>query len=707
MTLAGKTILFFAGPLYEDLELWYPKIRLEEEGARTVVAGTGEKTYQGKRGYPLTVDTNVDQIEAGDFDGLVIPGGYAPDIMRRSPKLLQLTRDIYEADKPVAFICHAGWVPISAGIVRGKRGTSVGAIRDDLVNAGMLWEDSPVVVDGNLISSRTPADLPDFMRALIGALRVRARPRRSDGRQPPPAAPDSSRAMSLSEAQRRVDAWISQYEEGYFHPLTNLARLSEEVGELAREVNHRFGQKTKKQDEAEGDLGMEMADILFVLICMANREGIDLAGGVRSDDGEGGIAGSGSLDQEGGLEYRRPIGGLTAAPQRWYNCTGPGAGPRIGGGRIPVRPIHSYLEVPMSSNLLASLNGLITPDVLSAASRQLGDSEGAISKGLGASFSSILLGLVSKAGSPEALRPAFDLITNPANDATVLEDPRQLLSASSDFTRRRARRELSQFDLRVAAFFHYQCSWEHGGTSSILRHQPHKPRRPPGDGTPGQPGAQGAPRPHRAVGLALQSARLDRCRGTPRCGQRVGDRRDSAGLDPRASRSPLARSPRGGAGSGPRSPRSHSSPCSGVSRAIAGRPGRLAIDDDRLRHRRGHLRRERRRGRPRRVRQAKAARRARDQRAGARNRERPHRLHRGSLQAGGRNDLVRLRPAQLRDRAPRRSDRTPASNCSTSRRSEGLPGGRAQDRRATPTIPETRPPTCGSRRPGPTTCGRS
>ena len=171
MTLHGKTILLFAGPLYEDLELWYPKIRLEEEGARTVVAGTGEKTYQGKRGYPLTVDAHVDQIQAKDFDGLVIPGGYAPDIMRRSERLLQLTREIFQAGKPVAFICHAGWVPISAGIVKGKRGTSVGAIRDDLVNAGLLWEDSPVVVDGNLISSRTPADLPDFMRALLAALR--------------------------------------------------------------------------------------------------------------------------------------------------------------------------------------------------------------------------------------------------------------------------------------------------------------------------------------------------------------------------------------------------------------------------------------------------------------------------------------------------------------------------------------------------------
>jgi protease I len=170
MPLSGKTILFFAAAWYEDLELWYPKIRLEEEGARTVVAGLGETTYQGKRGYPVTVDAGVDQVEAGQFDGLVIPGGYAPDILRRSAKVLSLTREIFQAGKPVAFICHAGWVPISAGIVRGKRGTSVGAIKDDLVNAGLRWEDSPVVVDGNLISSRTPADLPHFCRALIRAL---------------------------------------------------------------------------------------------------------------------------------------------------------------------------------------------------------------------------------------------------------------------------------------------------------------------------------------------------------------------------------------------------------------------------------------------------------------------------------------------------------------------------------------------------------
>jgi protease I len=211
MKLQGMKVLFFAAPLYEDLELWYPKIRLEEEGAATVVAGLGEKTYHGKKGYPLTVDVNIDDVSAGDFDGLVIPGGYAPDIMRRNRRLLDITKEICDAGKPVAFICHAGWVPISAGIVRGRRGTSVGAIRDDLVNAGMEWEDSPVVVDGNLISSRTPADLPDFMRALIAALERRpvagagseaGRDAQADGTPGAEAAPGRPAAPAASASAR-------------------------------------------------------------------------------------------------------------------------------------------------------------------------------------------------------------------------------------------------------------------------------------------------------------------------------------------------------------------------------------------------------------------------------------------------------------------------------------------------------------------------
>lgn len=168
--LNGKRILIFAGPLYEDLELWYPKIRLEEEGATCVVAGLGEASYQGKRGYPVSPDLPVDRVDPDSFDALIIPGGYAPDILRRSERVLEITRAMHAAGKPIAFICHAGWVPISAGIVKGRRGTSVGAIKDDLVNAGMKWEDAPVVVDGNLITSRTPADLGPFARALIAAL---------------------------------------------------------------------------------------------------------------------------------------------------------------------------------------------------------------------------------------------------------------------------------------------------------------------------------------------------------------------------------------------------------------------------------------------------------------------------------------------------------------------------------------------------------
>jgi deglycase len=175
MRLEGRSVLFFAGPQYEDLELWYPKIRLEEEGAQTVVAGLGDAVYHGKKGLPVTVDRQVDDVYPEVYDGLVIPGGYAPDHMRRSERLLAITRAIAEAGKPVAFICHAAWVPISAGLLKGRRATCVRAIRDDVTNAGATYVDEPVVVDGNLISSRTPADLPAFCRALIEALAVPSR----------------------------------------------------------------------------------------------------------------------------------------------------------------------------------------------------------------------------------------------------------------------------------------------------------------------------------------------------------------------------------------------------------------------------------------------------------------------------------------------------------------------------------------------------
>lgn len=171
MDLQGTRVAVLAEEIYEDLELWYPVLRLREAGAEVKIVGpkAGE-TYKSKHGYPAKADLAMDEVNAADFEGLVIPGGYAPDRMRRHPAMLSFVRAMHEARKPVAFICHAGWVPISAGIVRGRTVTSVSAIKDDLVNAGARWIDQEVVVDGNLISSRTPPDLPAFCRELIKVL---------------------------------------------------------------------------------------------------------------------------------------------------------------------------------------------------------------------------------------------------------------------------------------------------------------------------------------------------------------------------------------------------------------------------------------------------------------------------------------------------------------------------------------------------------
>lgn len=163
-------MLILAGPEYEDMELQYPLYRLREEGAEVVVAGIGEKTYRGKKGYPVTVDVQATEVRSRDFDALVIPGGWAPDKMRRVPEVLQIVREMNDESKTIGAICHAGWVPISAGILKGKRMTCVSAIRDDVVNAGAEYVDEPVVVDGNLVTSRTPDDLPVFLPALIEAI---------------------------------------------------------------------------------------------------------------------------------------------------------------------------------------------------------------------------------------------------------------------------------------------------------------------------------------------------------------------------------------------------------------------------------------------------------------------------------------------------------------------------------------------------------
>jgi protease I len=174
MELKGKKVAIPVESLFNTFEFWYPYYRLKEAGAQVVVVGSGSAaTYTGKPGTEVKVDVNIDQVSADDFDGIVIPGGYAPDMMRRYPKMVQLVKDLFEANKLVAAICHAGWMLASAKILKGKTVTSFFAIKDDLVHAGANWVDQEVVVDGNLVTSRMPDDLPAFMRAVIDGLKER------------------------------------------------------------------------------------------------------------------------------------------------------------------------------------------------------------------------------------------------------------------------------------------------------------------------------------------------------------------------------------------------------------------------------------------------------------------------------------------------------------------------------------------------------
>jgi protease I len=179
--LSHRRVLVLAADDFEDMELLYPVYRLIEEDVAVTIAGLDDHALRGKKGYgPVAVDTTVGQVSEPDFDALVIPGGWAPDKLRRSETVLDLVRAFDDARKPIAFICHAGWVPISARIIKGRRATSVGAIRDDMVNAGADWVDQATVVDGHLISARTPADLGPWMKALLKALQDPDSPVRDD-----------------------------------------------------------------------------------------------------------------------------------------------------------------------------------------------------------------------------------------------------------------------------------------------------------------------------------------------------------------------------------------------------------------------------------------------------------------------------------------------------------------------------------------------
>jgi protease I len=169
--LADLRFLMFVGDDYEDLELWYPKLRLLEAGAHVTVAGPkGETVYKGKHGYPCRSDAAIALMESDDFHGVVIPGGFMPDKLRRDDNVKRLVREFAESEKLVAAICHGGWIPISAGVYRGVRVTGSLGIKDDLENAGAIWKDAAVVIDRHFVSSRKPDDLPEFCRAIVEAM---------------------------------------------------------------------------------------------------------------------------------------------------------------------------------------------------------------------------------------------------------------------------------------------------------------------------------------------------------------------------------------------------------------------------------------------------------------------------------------------------------------------------------------------------------
>ena len=166
--LLGKRILAFVGDIYEDLELWYPKLRLIEAGAEVVIAGEEAcKVYDGKNGYPCKSDIRIEDADSRKYDAVLLPGGFMPDRLRRLAKVKTLISEFSEQKKCVAAICHGGWLAISAGVYRGVRVTGSPGIQDDLINAGAIWEDAPVVVDRHFVSSRKPDDLPWFAAAMI------------------------------------------------------------------------------------------------------------------------------------------------------------------------------------------------------------------------------------------------------------------------------------------------------------------------------------------------------------------------------------------------------------------------------------------------------------------------------------------------------------------------------------------------------------
>lgn len=169
MSIEGKRVALMIEDEYQILEGWYPYLRLIEAGAIVTVVGSGTKSsYASKENYPMVADVAASDVTADDFDGVVVPGGFAPDNMRLHKPMINLVKDIFEQGKMTAAICHGGWILASVGAAKGRRLTGYAPIEDDVVNAGGIWvTDEAVVVDGNVITSRTPPDLPYFTKAII------------------------------------------------------------------------------------------------------------------------------------------------------------------------------------------------------------------------------------------------------------------------------------------------------------------------------------------------------------------------------------------------------------------------------------------------------------------------------------------------------------------------------------------------------------
>jgi protease I len=165
-----KTAAILVEDLYQEMEVWYPAYRLREAGVKTVFIGTGKPEYRSKTGYPVLAEGDIKECRAKDYDCVVIPGGYAPDLLRRHPAVVDFVAEAVKSGKVVAAICHAAWVLCSAGVLKGRTATCFFAVKDDVINAGAKYVDQEVVVDKNLVTSRKPDDLPAFMREVLKLL---------------------------------------------------------------------------------------------------------------------------------------------------------------------------------------------------------------------------------------------------------------------------------------------------------------------------------------------------------------------------------------------------------------------------------------------------------------------------------------------------------------------------------------------------------